>query len=194
MRKGKVKRKTRETTISVDMDLDGSGRGEIATTIPFMDHMLNLLARHGLLDLKVAGKGDREVDDHHLVEDLGICLGTAIKKALGGKEGITRYGSALAPMDESLCSVVIDLSGRPYLIYRAELGEARIGDFDASLLREFFKALSDHSGITLHINVLYGMNNHHIAEAIFKAFALALRRAAKFDDRIQGVMSTKGAL
>ncbi len=194
MRKGKVKRKTRETTISVDMDLDGSGRGEIATTIPFMDHMLNLLARHGLLDLKVAGKGDREVDDHHLVEDLGICLGTAIKKALGGKEGITRYGSALAPMDESLCSVVIDLSGRPYLIYRAELGEARIGDFDASLLREFFKALSDHGGITLHINVLYGMNNHHIAEAIFKAFALALRRAAKFDDRIQGVMSTKGAL
>jgi len=194
MRKGKVKRKTRETTISVDIDLDGSGRGEIATTIPFMDHMLNLLARHGLFDLKVAGKGDREVDDHHLVEDLGICLGTAIKKALGGKEGIARYGSALAPMDESLCSVVIDLSGRPYLIYHAELGEARIGDFDASLLREFFKALSDHSGITLHINVLYGMNNHHIAEAIFKAFALALRRAAKFDDRIQGVMSTKGAL
>ncbi len=194
MRKGKIKRKTRETNISVEMELDGAGRGEIDTKIPFMDHMLNLLARHGLFDLKISGQGDREVDDHHLVEDLGICLGTAVKKALGDKEGIARYGAALAPMDESLASVALDISGRPCLVYHAGLGEARIGAFDPSLLREFFKAFSDHGGITLHINVLYGKNNHHMAEAVFKAFALALRSAVQLDERIQGVMSTKGLL
>ena len=194
MRKGKIKRKTRETNISVEMELDGVGRGEIDTKIPFMDHMLNLLARHGLFDLKISGQGDREVDDHHLVEDLGICLGTAVKKALGDKEGIARYGAALAPMDESLASVALDISGRPCLVYHAGLGEARIGAFDPSLLREFFKAFSDHGGITLHINVLYGKNNHHMAEAAFKAFALALRSAVQLDERIQGVMSTKGLL
>jgi len=194
MRKGKIKRKTRETNISVEMELDGVGRGEIDTKIPFMDHMLNLLARHGLFDLKISGQGDREVDDHHLVEDLGICLGNAVKKALGDKEGIARYGAALAPMDESLASVALDISGRPCLVYHAELGEARIGAFDPSLLREFFKAFSDHGGITLHINVLYGKNNHHMAEAVFKAFALALRSAVQLDERIQGVMSTKGLL
>ncbi|HNY72327.1 MAG TPA: imidazoleglycerol-phosphate dehydratase HisB [Syntrophales bacterium] len=194
MRKGKIKRKTRETNISVEMELDGVGRGEIDTKIPFMDHMLNLLARHGLFDLKISGQGDREVDDHHLVEDLGICLGNAVKKALGDKEGIARYGAALAPMDESLASVALDISGRPCLVYHAELGEARIGAFDPSLLREFFKAFSDHGGITLHINVLYGKNNHHMAEAAFKAFALALRSAVQLDERIQGVMSTKGLL
>jgi imidazoleglycerol-phosphate dehydratase len=176
------------------MDLDGSGRGEIETTIPFLDHMLNLLARHGLFDLEITGEGDREVDDHHLVEDLGICLGETLKQALGSKEGISRYGAALVPMDETLCSVALDLSGRPYLVYNAELGEARIGAFDPALLREFFKAFSDHSGITLHINVLYGKNNHHIAEAVFKAVALALRRAVQFEARIQGVMTTKGTL
>ncbi len=194
MREGKVKRKTSETTISMEMDLDGSGRAEIDTTVPFMDHMLNLFSRHGLFDIKLVGKGDRDVDDHHLVEDLGICLGQALKKALGSKEGIKRYGSALVPMDESLCSIALDLSGRPYLIYHVEFGEARIGDFDPALLKEFFKSFSDHSGITLHINVLYGKNNHHVAESIFKAFARALRRAASLDDRIQGVMSTKGSL
>ena len=194
MRKGKIKRKTRETNISVEMELDGVGRGEIDTKIPFMDHMLNLLARHGLFDLKISGQGDREVDDHHLVEDLGICLGNAVKKALGDKEGIARYGAALAPMDESLASVALDISGRPCLVYHAGLGEARIGAFDPSLLREFFKAFSDHGGITLHINVLYGKNNHHMAEAVFKAFALALRSAVQLDERIQGVMSTKGLL
>lgn len=194
MRKGKIKRKTRETNISVEMELDGVGRGEIDTKIPFMDHMLNLLARHGLFDLKISGQGDREVDDHHLVEDLGICLGNAVKKALGDKEGIARYGAALAPMDESLASVALDISGRPCLVYHAGLGEARIGAFDPSLLREFFKAFSDHGGITLHINVLYGKNNHHMAEAAFKAFALALRSAVQLDERIQGVMSTKGLL
>lgn len=194
MRKGKVKRKTSETTISMEMDLDGSGRAEIDTTVPFMNHMLTLFSRHGLFDIKIAGKGDRDVDDHHLVEDLGICLGQAVKEALGSKEGIKRYGSALVPMDESLCSIAIDLSGRPYLIYHVEFGEARIGDFDPALLKEFFKSFSDHSGMTLHINVLYGKNNHHVAESIFKAFAWALRRAAGLDDRIQGVMSTKGSL
>ncbi len=194
MRKGKVKRKTSETTISMEMDLDGSGRAEIDTTVPFMNHMLTLFSRHGLFDIKIAGKGDRDVDDHHLVEDLGICLGELVKEALGSKEGIKRYGSALLPMDESLCSIAIDLSGRPYLIYNVEFGEARIGDFDPALLKEFFKSFSDHSGMTLHINVLYGKNNHHVAESIFKAFARALRRAASLDDRIQGVMSTKGSL
>jgi imidazoleglycerol-phosphate dehydratase len=134
------------------------------------------------------------VDDHHLVEDLGICLGQAVKDALGSKEGIRRYGSALVPMDESLCSVALDLSGRPYLIYHAEFGEARIGGFDPALLKEFFKSFSDHSGMTLHINVLYGKNNHHVAESIFKAFAQALSRAVGFDERIKGVMSTKGSL
>lgn len=194
MRKGNIKRKTSETTISVEMDLDGSGRSEIDTTIPFIDHMLNLFSRHGLFDIKIVGKGDRDVDDHHLVEDLGICLGQTVKKALGSKEGIKRYGTALVPMDESLCSIALDLSGRPYLIYHVEFGDARIGDFDPSLLREFFKSFSDHGGITLHINVLYGRNSHHIAEAIFKAFARALRRAVNLDDRIQGIMSTKGSL
>ncbi|MCK9391557.1 MAG: imidazoleglycerol-phosphate dehydratase HisB [Syntrophales bacterium] len=194
MRKGKVKRKTSETTISMEMDLDGSGRAEIGTTVPFMDHMLTLFSRHGLFDIKIAGKGDRDVDDHHLVEDLGICLGQSVKEALGSKEGIKRYGSALVPMDESLCSIAIDLSGRPYLIYNVEFGGARIGDFDSALLKEFFKSFSDHSGMTLHINVLYGKNNHHVAESIFKAFAWALRRAASLDDRINGVMSTKGSI
>jgi imidazoleglycerol-phosphate dehydratase len=194
MRKGNIKRETSETTISVEMDLDGSGRSEIDTTVPFMDHMLNLLSRHGLFDIRIVGKGDRDVDDHHLVEDLGICLGQAVKKALGSKEGIKRYGSALMPMDESLCSIAIDLSGRPYLIYHVEFGEARIGDFDPALLKEFFKSFSDHSGMTLHINVLYGKNGHHVAESIFKAFAWALRRAVSLDGRIQGVMSTKGSL
>ena len=194
MRKGKVKRKTSETTISMEMDLDGSGHAEIDTTVPFMNHMLTLFSRHGLFDIKIAGKGDRDVDDHHLVEDLGICLGQLVKEALGSKEGIRRYGSALVPMDESLCNIAIDLSGRPYLIYNVEFVEARIGDFDPALLKEFFKSFSDHSGMTLHINVLYGKNNHHVAESIFKAFARALRGAASLDDRIQGVMSTKGSL
>ncbi|MDI9570855.1 MAG: imidazoleglycerol-phosphate dehydratase HisB [Pseudomonadota bacterium] len=194
MRKGRIERKTRETDISVEVELDGIGRGEIDTKIPFMDHMLNLLARHGLFDIEIAGQGDREVDDHHLVEDLGICLGAAVKKALGEKEGIARYGAALAPMDESLASVALDISGRPCLVYHVELGAARIGSFDPALLREFFKAFSDHGGITLHINVPYGKNNHHMAEAVFKAFALALRSAVRRDERIQGVMSTKGLL
>jgi imidazoleglycerol-phosphate dehydratase len=190
----KVHRKTKETEVSVEIDLDGSGRADIQTSIPFVDHMFHLFARHGFFDLSVQSQGDTSVDDHHLVEDLGIGLGTALRQALGGKEGIARYGSALVPMDEALCSVTVDISGRPYLIYHAEIGEAKIGAFDPALIKEFFKSFSDHSGITLHVNVHYGSNNHHIIEAVFKAFARALHTAVTLHDRIEGVLSTKGSL
>lgn len=194
VRTGKVQRETTETDISLEICLDGSGKGEISSSIYFLDHMLNLLARHGLMDITLKGKGDTNIDDHHLVEDIGICMGEAIKKALGDKKGINRYGEATIPMDESLCSVSIDISGRPYLIYNVEFKDGTIGNFDPSLLREFFKSFSDHSGITLHINLIYGINNHHIAEAVFKATAIALRRAVTINNRIDGIPSTKGSL
>jgi len=194
MRKAVIERKTAETEISVEIDLDGKGEGRIDTSIPFLDHMLSLFSRHGLVDIDIRGRGDTAVDDHHLVEDIGICLGQAVRKALGERKGISRYGSAEVPMDESLCNVAMDLSGRPYLVWRAELGEQKIGEFDPTLIREFFKSFSDHSGITLHINLRYGTNRHHMAEAIFKAFARALRKAAEADQRIDGVLSTKGSL
>jgi imidazoleglycerol-phosphate dehydratase len=194
MRTGRITRRTTETDIAVEIGLDGSGKVDVDTTIPFLDHMLHLFAHHGLFDLSVKGRGDTAVDDHHLVEDLGICLGQAVKQALGKKEGINRYGSVLLPMDESLCSVAMDLSGRPYLVYHVDFGESRIGLFDPSLLREFFKSFSDHSGITLHINLIYGKNSHHIAEAVFKASARALRKASSRHERISGIMSTKGTL
>ncbi len=193
-RTAKVVRKTTETEIFVEVNLDGKGEGAIATTIPFLDHMLVLLARHGFFDLKVKSSGDTEVDDHHLSEDLGICLGKAVNEALGDKAGIARYGEAKVPMDESLCSVTLDISGRPCLIYNARLGTKKIGNFDPALLKEFFKAFSDHSGVTLHINLLYGKNNHHMAEAIFKAFARALKKAVTICSDIEGVLSTKGVL
>ncbi|OHE23408.1 MAG: imidazoleglycerol-phosphate dehydratase [Syntrophobacterales bacterium RBG_19FT_COMBO_59_10] len=194
MRKANIQRKTTETEVSVAVDLDGKGEGNIATSVPFMDHMLNLFARHGLVDLTIRSQGDTAVDDHHLVEDVGICLGQAVRKALGDRKGISRYGASTVPMDESLCSVAMDLSGRPYLVYRAEVGTRRIGEFDPALIREFFKSFSDHSGITLHINLIYGTNEHHMAEAIFKAFARAFRAAVARDERIEGVLSTKGSL
>jgi imidazoleglycerol-phosphate dehydratase len=194
VRKATIQRKTTETEVMVSVDLDGKGDGRIDTSVPFLDHMLNLFARHGLLGLTVQSRGDTVIDDHHLVEDVGICLGQAVRKVLGDRKGIARYGSAAVPMDESLCSVVMDLSGRPYLIWRAELGEQRIGEFDPGLLREFFKSFSDHSGITLHINLIYGTNGHHMAEAIFKAFARAFREAVAMDERIEDVLSTKGSL
>ncbi|MGD1153131.1 MAG: imidazoleglycerol-phosphate dehydratase HisB [Syntrophales bacterium] len=193
-RKAKIYRKTTETEVSMELDLDGTGQGKISTTVAFMDHMLSLFARHGLVDLIIKSHGDTQVDDHHLVEDIGICLGDAVKKALGDKKGIQRYGSAMIPMDESLCSLVMDISGRPYLIYNVEFKSKKSDKFDYSLLREFFKSFSDHSGITLHINLLYGRNNHHIAEAIFKALALALRKAVTIHGRIEGILSTKGSL
>ena len=194
MRKATIRRKTAETEVSVVIDLDGKGKGDIDTSVPFLDHMLNLFARHGLTDLAIRSQGDIDVDDHHLVEDVGICLGQAIRKALGDRKGISRYGWSSVPMDESLCNVAMDLSGRPYLVWRAELGERRIGEFDPALLREFFKSFSDHSGITLHINLSYGTNGHHMAEAIFKAFARAFRDAIAIDVRIEGILSTKGSL
>ena len=194
MRRGTIRRKTSETEVSVEIDLDGKGQGEIDTSLPFLDHMLNLFARHGLFDLTLRGRGDTEVDHHHLVEDVGICLGQAVRKALGDRRGISRYGSSRVPMDESLCGVAMDLSGRPYLVYRAEFGERRIGGFDPALLRELFKSFSDHGGITLHIDLVYGTNAHHMAEAMFKAFARALREAVAVDARIEGVLSTKGSL
>jgi imidazoleglycerol-phosphate dehydratase len=194
MRKATIQRKTAETEISAAIDIDGKGEGKIDTSIPFFDHMLNLFARHSLTDLEVRGRGDTAVDDHHLVEDAGICLGQVVRKALGERKGIGRYGSAWVPMDESLCSVTMDLSGRPYLVWKAELGEARIGGFDPGLFKEFFKSFSDHSGITLHVNLIYGTNGHHMVEAIFKAFARAFREAVAIDGRIEGVLSTKGCL
>lgn len=194
VRAAKIHRKTTETKISIEMNLDGAGHGNISTTIAFMDHMLNLFARHSLVDLTINGKGDTHIDDHHLVEDLGICLGDAVKESTGDKKGITRWGSALVPMDESLCSVAMDISGRPYLIYNVEFKSKKAGKFDYSLLKEFFKSFSDHSGITLHINLIYGKNSHHVAEAIFKAFALALRSAVTIHNRVEGVLSTKGSL
>lgn len=189
-----IERKTTETAVSVEINLDGQGEGSIATTIPFLDHMLSLLTKHGPFDLTVRSNGDTDVDDHHLAEDLGICLGSAVKDALGNKEGLARYGEATVPMDECLCCVALDISGRPYLIYNADLGAKKIGKFDPALLKEFFKAFSDHSGVTLHINLLYGRNNHHMAEAIFKALARALKKAVTIDGGIKGVLSTKGLL
>jgi imidazoleglycerol-phosphate dehydratase len=194
MRKASIQRKTTETDISATIDLDGKGEGCIDTTVPFLDHMLNLFARHGMMDLTIRGRGDSAIDDHHLVEDVGICLGQAVRKALGERKGIGRYGSAALPMDESLCNVAMDLSGRPYLVWNVELGNGRIGQFDPTLLKEFFKSFSDHSGITLHVNLIYGTNGHHMAEAIFKAFAHAFKGAAAMDGRISGVLSTKGSL
>jgi imidazoleglycerol-phosphate dehydratase len=194
-RQARVQRSTSETDISVEINLDGSGRAAIDTSVPFFDHMLTLFARHGLFDLTIKGRGDTEIDDHHLVEDMGICLGQALKDAVGDKTGMTRYGTATVPMDETLCSVTVDVSRRPYLVYRVEFSPgARAGGFDLQLIKEFFKSFSDHSGITLHINVFYGENNHHITEAIFKAFARALSMAVTTDSRISGVLSTKGCL
>ncbi len=193
-RKEKTVRKTTETDVSTEINLDGVGSGTISTTIPFLDHMLELFAKHGLMDLNIKGSGDTDVDYHHLVEDIGICLGETVKDALKDKAGISRYGSAFVPMDETLCHVCIDISGRPYLVFRADFGGKKIRDFDPLLLEEFFKAFSDHGGITLHINVIYGKNPHHIAEATFKAFAHALRDAVQIDNRIKGVLSTKGSL
>jgi len=193
-RKAKIVRKTTETDIYLEIDLDNAAASKIATSIPFFDHMLELFARHGFLKLVVKGKGDTQIDDHHLVEDLGICLGMAVGQALGKKMGINRYGTASVPMDECLCRVDLDISSRPYLIYRVKFERRKIGGFDPALVKEFFKAFTDHSGITLHINLLYGNNSHHIIEAVFKAFARALRDAVTVDKKIDGVLSTKGSL
>jgi imidazoleglycerol-phosphate dehydratase len=194
-RKAKVARKTSETDIVVEIDLDGEGRQTISTSIPFLDHMLTLFSKHGLFDLKVKAKGDIKIDDHHTVEDVGICLGDAVKKALGSKKGIKRYGTTSVPMDETLASVTIDMSDRPYLVYNVTFPKrARIKSFDQDLVEDFLQAFSTRSGCNLHVNLSYGRNIHHIIEAIFKAFGRALSDAVRIDPRIKGVMSTKGKL
>ena len=190
---GDIKRITKETSVAVSINLDSASPVSIATTIPFMDHMLELLAHHARVSLKVKARGDTEIDCHHLVEDLGIVLGQALKKALGKKKGITRYGNFLLPMDEALSYVSLDLSGRPYLEYEAKIKFQNEG-FDFSLLKEFFYALAINAGITLHISMLKGSNNHHIAESIFKGFARALGQAVSLDPKQKGVPSTKAKL
>jgi len=191
---GEVKRKTKETDIQLKLNLDGSGLSSIDTSIPFLDHMLKLMAAHGFMDLNVRAKGDTEIDYHHTVEDIGICLGKAIKEALGERKGIQRYGQAMVPMDEALANVVIDISNRPYLSYKVSLKKALTGKFDVGILKEFFRALINYAGITMHIELLSGDDAHHIAEAIFKAFARAIDQASKREERLDDVPSTKGLL
>jgi imidazoleglycerol-phosphate dehydratase len=193
-RQATIERTTTETQIRVEFALDGTGRGQIQTTIPFLDHMLQLLSKHGFFDLTIQAKGDTEIDDHHTVEDIGIVLGEALKQALGKKEGIRRFGWASVPLDETLAQVTIDLSGRPYLVYRVELSQQRIKSFDLGLFEDFFQAFVTHGGLNLHVNVPYGRNPHHIMEAIFKALAKALDQATSMDERVAGVLSTKGTL
>lgn len=194
-RKASLPRKTKETDIKVDLKIDGKGDYDIKTGIPFLDHMLSLFSRHGLFDLRLRAKGDTEVDYHHTVEDIGIVLGDAIKKALGDKRGIRRYGEATVPMDETLASVSIDISGRSYLIYNVKLPrKSKLKEFDPDLVEDFFRSIVNHSGITLHINLIYGRDTHHILEAVFKSFGRALDQATKIDPRIKGIPSTKGKL
>lgn len=194
LRKSIVKRSTTETQIKVEWKIDGTGTSRINTTIPFLDHMLTLFAKHGFFDLVVEAKGDTEIDDHHTVEDIGIVLGDALVQALGSKEGIRRFGWASIPLDETLAQVTLDLSGRPYLVYRVKLGQARIKTFDLGLFEDFFQAFVSRAALNLHLNVAYGRNPHHIMEAIFKAFAKALDQATAMDERVVGVLSTKGKL
>lgn len=194
-RKANVKRETKETNISVTLDLDGSGKSKLDIGIPFLEHMLNQVARHGVVDLDISAKGDLDIDAHHTVEDIGITLGQAFGKALGEKQGIVRYGHAYVPLDEALSRVVLDFSGRPGLVYEVEYPRSRVGEFDVDLLFEFFQGFVNHSLTSLHIDCIRGRNSHHIAETIFKAFGRALRMAATIDDRIKGITpSTKGSL
>ena len=195
MRKAAVKRKTKETDVEVAVNLDGTGASEIATGIGFLDHMLDLLARHSRTDISVKAKGDLHIDQHHTTEDVGIALGQAVKQALGDMRGITRYADVHLPMDEALTRVAIDISGRPFLVFKVEFARAKIGDFDTQLVREWFQAFAMNSGFTLHLQTLYGSNDHHIAESCFKGLARALRAAAAADPRAAGeIPSTKGTL
>ena len=195
MRSATITRKTAETEVSVEMNLDGTGRYANKTGVGFFDHMLDQLARHSLIDITVAATGDRHVDDHHTVEDCGIALGQAIARALGDKRGIRRYGHVNLAMDDAQIACALDLSGRPYLVWNVDFPTARIGTFDTELVREFFQALSTHGAITLHVDRLHGLNSHHIAEAAFKSLARALRMAVEPDPRAAGALpSTKGAL
>jgi imidazoleglycerol-phosphate dehydratase len=193
-RSAQIERKTTETEIKVELKIDGSGKYNIETSIAFLNHMLELFSKHGLFDLTVKAAGDIEIDYHHTVEDIGICLGQAVQLALGKKEKIKRYGDAVVPMDEAAAQVSIDISGRPYLAYKTPPLQGKIGNFDLELVEEFFQAFANNSVSTIHITVLSGKNHHHIVEAIFKAFARALDKATQLDDRAPGVPSTKGIL
>ncbi len=189
-----VNRKTKETEIAVTLEIDGTGKGEVGTGIGFFDHMLEGFVKHGLFDAKISVKGDLAVDGHHTVEDTGIVIGQAIKEAIGDKEGIKRYGFFILPMDDALCLCAIDLCGRPYFQFDCEFPVERVGELDTELVKEFFYAVSYSAGLNLHIKMLNGQNAHHMIEAMFKAFAKALDEATAFDERIKGVLSTKGAL
>jgi imidazoleglycerol-phosphate dehydratase len=189
-----IERETKETAVTVRLDLDGSGTTDIATGVPFFDHMLDALGRHALLDLSVVAKGDLEVDAHHTVEDVGICIGQAVAQALGDKSGLRRFGSAAVPLDEALVLAAVDISGRGSLTYEVETPIELIGTFDTTLAKEFLTAVATNSGMTLHLHMVAGDNAHHIIEAAFKAVARALRDACEIDDRVTGVPSTKGSL
>lgn len=194
MRRVTVHRVTKETDVLVRLNLDGQGNAKVSTGIRFLDHMLDLVARHGAMDLEVAAKGDLDVDQHHTVEDVGLTLGQALRDALGDKTGIRRFGDASCPLDEALVTAVVDLSGRPYLAYNLKIKQARVGTFDTELVHDFFLALTNQVGMNLHLNQVQGRNPHHIIEASFKAFARALDTAKQVDPRVEGVPSTKGTL
>ncbi|MGK2908038.1 MAG: imidazoleglycerol-phosphate dehydratase HisB [Desulfuromonadales bacterium] len=189
-----IDRSTKETNIKLTLELDGRGEHQIESGVPFFDHMLTQIARHGFFDLHLKAKGDLEIDAHHTVEDVGICLGEAFKKALGDKSGVRRYGRGSMPMHEALAAVVLDFSGRPFLIFNVPLPKAQVGNFELELVEEFFTAFCNHAGANVHVNLAYGDNLHHIVEAVFKAFARALDEATQFDSRVEGVLSSKGTL
>ncbi len=194
MRTANVKRKTKETDITVSLRLDGNGRSKISTGIGFLDHMLDLFAKHGLFDLSISCKGDLHVDDHHTTEDVGIALAKAFTEALGEKRGIARYGTAYVPMDEALARCVVDLSGRSALVYHVSLNRKKVGDLSTEMIEHFFQSFAENVKANIHVEVLYGKNTHHKIEAVFKAFARALRHACEIDPRVKGVLSTKGSL
>jgi imidazoleglycerol-phosphate dehydratase len=193
-RTARVTRTTKETDISVELSVDGRGRAAVDTGIPFLNHMLDIFARHGFFDVSVRARGDLDVDQHHTVEDVGLTLGQALREALGDKAGIRRFGDAACPLDEALVTAVVDLSGRPFLAYNLKIKQARVGDFDTELVHDFFLAFTNQVGMNLHLNQVQGRNPHHIIEAGFKAFARALDAAKQVDPRVEGVPSTKGSL
>ncbi len=189
-----VERKTRETSVGIELKLDGSGRGEVRTGVPFLDHMLESFARHGFFDLIVEAKGDLHIDEHHTVEDVGIVLGRAFHQALGDRSGIKRFGEASVPLDEAVCTAIVDISGRSYLGYNVQISQERVGNFQTELVHDFMKALTDEVGMNLHLNLVSGRNPHHIIEATFKALARAMDQATAPEPRLSGVLSTKGTL
>jgi imidazoleglycerol-phosphate dehydratase len=194
MRKARVKRQTKETDISIGVNLDGTGLYQVKTPFPFMDHMLSAFSKHGFFDLDVKAKGDTEIDDHHTMEDIGIVMGEVLAKAVGKKEGIRRFGNAVIPLDEALAQVTVDLSGRPYLVYEVRMPRKKIKAFDVEMVEHFFRSLVDQSRMNLHIRLISGKDPHHILEAIFKGFGRALDQALQIDPRVKGVASTKGKL